>query len=78
MFCHIMTVYSVTFCVFLNVIKVVIYMLLLPDILRKPVLLTIFENILEEDEEYQKELQAIFDKIEAMTGDLSYPRDLYE
>lgn len=53
-------------------------MLLLPDILRKPVLLTIFENILEEDEEYQKELQAIFDKIEARTGDLSYPRDLYE
>lgn len=50
-------------------------MLLLPDILRKPVLLTIFENILEEDEEYQKELQVIFDRIKAMAGDLSYPRD---
>ena len=53
-------------------------MLLLPDILRKPILLTIFENILEEDEEYQKELQAIFDKIKAMKDDLSHPKDLYE
>ena len=53
-------------------------MLLLPDILRKPVLLTIFENILEEDEEYQKELQIIFDRIKAMVSDLSYPRYIYE
>ena len=53
-------------------------MLLLPDILRKPVILEIFDNILEEDEEYQKELQALFDKIKSYKDNLSYPMDLYE
>lgn len=53
-------------------------MLLLPDILLKPVVLEIFDNILEEDEEYQKELQALFDKIKSYKYDLSYPRNLYE
>lgn len=51
-------------------------MLLLPDILRKPALLTIFDNILEE--EYQKELRILFDKIKSYKYDLSYPRNLYE
>lgn len=55
-----------------------IYILLLPDILRKPVIFEIFDNILEEDEEYQKELQALFDKIKSYKYDLSHPRDLYK
>ena len=53
-------------------------MLLLPDILRKPALLTIYDNILEEDEEYQKELRTLFDKIKSYKYDLSYPSNLYE